>query len=541
MISLPLTVRLRSSRRDSDITAQVHDLSFRSTIPGGFASCTLSLSRPLEIQPDDIEYFGSVYIYDGRHGGVIWEGRLEDPGRTAGDGGEVWSISATGPMAHASDVTLPLVYVDTSLEQWARAWYSTRGAQTENAEIDENTPALQIMAVEGTGVTAPPTQWLGEWIYRGIWFAGMTLGRIRIDHIEGGANTNLQVSLVSHLGGNPSNTLVTDNYSGTASTLVANNSTGAWIASHNVAGIQDARINTTITATANIWSQAYNIVVRASLLNADGSAVSAAQTVNTITPAEVFADLLGRALPKFDGANASINSSGSPIAQLAYPDGVTPAQVFEDMAVFDPAYYWAAWESNPTTKLYRFEYKPWPTTVRYEATTLDGFDSPGSAADLYNSVHVRWKDPNGRIKNTIVNSSVQVLTDAGLTRRAFIDLGDEIGHTSTATTAANNFLAEHQYPPNAGTLVVARKILDNDTGRMVSPWEILPGYLIRVAGVLPRVDSLNPTARDGVTIFKVLSVDFSSSDATATLELDSYSRTVSHQLKHLKNRRLRRR
>jgi hypothetical protein len=76
---------------------------------------------------------------------------------------------------------------------------------------------------------------------------------------------------------------------------------------------------------------------------------------------------------------------------------------------------------------------------------------------------------------------------------------------------------------------------------MVHPWELLPGHLIRVAGVVPRVDSLNPTARDGVTVFKVVSVEFSASNVSATLELDSYSRTVARQLAKLKAKRLRKR
>lgn len=539
MITLPLTVRLRSKRRDSDITAQVHDLSFRTVIPGGYASLSISLNRPLRIQPDDIEYYGSVYVYDGRSGATIWEGRLEDPGRTAGDAGEVWSITAVGPMAHASDQTLPLIYVDSSLDSWVRSRYNTKNALTESSEIDEDTPALQIRAAEGTSVT---TSWLGDWIHRGLWYAGMKLGRVRCDHIEGAVNTNLTLGLYTRVaGGSSPGALVSDTWDTTQDTLAANNGTSGWVDGHNVVSIRATRLSTTFTATDIYWSNIYNVVVRSALMNADGTDVAAAQTVNNIDPVEVVADLLGRVLTKYDGAFAVLNGSGVDITQLAYPDGITPAQVFDDLSVFDPAYYWAAWETNPYTGKWRFEYSPWPTTVRYEATTLDGFDSPGSATDLYNACHVRWKDARGRIMNTQVTSTCQILSDAGLTRRAYLDMSDEIGSFIGASQAGANFLAEHQYPPNAGTLTVARKILDNVTGRMVSPWEILPGGLIRVTGVLPRVDSLNPTARDGVTIFKVLSVDFNAGDATATLELDSYSRTVSHQLRNLKNKRLRRR
>jgi hypothetical protein len=60
---------------------------------------------------------------------------------------------------------------------------------------------------------------------------------------------------------------------------------------------------------------------------------------------------------------------------------------------------------------------------------------------------------------------------------------------------------------------------------MVMPWEIRPG-LIRVRGILPRIDALNASDRDGVTVFRIVSAEYRASDAAATLELDSYARTV---------------
>jgi hypothetical protein len=75
-------------------------------------------------------------------------------------------------------------------------------------------------------------------------------------------------------------------------------------------------------------------------------------------------------------------------------------------------------------------------------------------------------------------------------------------------------------------LSIGRPVIDNDTGRMVHPWELKPGHLIRVRGVMPRVDALNPTSRDGVTIFRIVSTEFNISDGIAILELDSFSRSL---------------
>lgn len=542
-LDLPLTVRIRTGRKDVDITAQVADLSFRSSIPGGFASATLTLSRPLDSQPEDIEYYARVYVYDGRNGETVWEGRLEDPGRGAGDAGEVWSITAIGPQAHAKDRVFPIIYVDTDLTRWGPSNTTTHGGRLERGELDEDTPTLECYANEGEPV---PTSWEATYTYRAIRYCGQRLARVRMDHVELGTSSNYQTIIKTRTGAGGGVVVASDNWNTTPNAISALYGSAGWVDGMDVVSIGAERNVSAGVADDLARTKLSGMSVRAALKNADGTDITsgAAYTVNNIDPVEVIADLLGRYLTKYDGPNAILIGSGVDITQMAYPNGITAAEVLDDLAVFDPAYYWAAWESDQTTDLYRFEYVPWPTTVRYEADIFDGFDSPGSASELYNAVVVRWlaggpgHHPPHWTRRT---QSVPTLTDAGLTREFLIDLSDEIGSSANAIRVGDNFLAEHRYPPNAGTLKVARPILDQDTGRMVSPWEILPGHLIRVRGVLPRVDGLNPTDRDGVTVFRIVAVDFSASDATATLELDSNPRTVAHALKSLRGRRHRKR
>src|SRR5205085_7027166 len=102
-----------------------------------------------------------------------------------------------------------------------------------------------------------------------------------------------------------------------------------------------------------------------------------------------------------------------------------------------------------------------------------------------------------------------------------IDLGDEPGSAANAQQVGDQFLAQHATPPNAGTLTVARRIRDLDTGRMVEPYEIRPGELVRVRGTRPYPDSLNASARDGVTVFRLVQTDWSDSDGTCRLSLDN--------------------
>jgi hypothetical protein len=535
--TMPIGIRLVNSATDVRIEEQVRDLTFRSSIPGGFASATISLDRPLSLAPPELELFTSVYVYDTRNAETLWEGTLEDPGRGSSTSGEIWELSAIGPAGHAKDAFAPYIFIDRSMDRWQRSGYSTVTAATDNVETTVFTPALQVSAEDGTPI---PTTWRGDWIYRSLFYTGQRIGRLGFAHTDGKNDANFRVGIVGRTGAGAETYNVTQAWSIAGTIASVNVGSGTWPTAADVVSIRTQRDTSSTTGDSSTWSWVYNLAIRAQLLNADGTTNTnpASYAVDWFEPVLAVADLLGRFLPRYDGANADLQGSGAIIDQLAYPDGASPAEILDDLMVYEPAYYWAAWETNPLTGKYRFEFVPWPTTVRYEATTFDGFNSPGSAADLYNKVVVRYLDPDGEIR-----AFTQTQTVAGLTwdRTFYIDLSDETGSDTNAATVAANFLEEHRYPPNAGTLTVARPILDNDTGRMVYPWEIKPGGLIRVSGVVPRVDSLNPSARDGVTVFKVVSVDFSTSTGSATLELDSYSRTVARALASLQNRRLRKR
>lgn len=544
-IHVPLTVRIKTRRRDNDITAQLSGLSFRTSIPGGFASLSMTLNRPLDFQPDDIEYYASVYVYDGRNGNTVWEGLLEDPGRGTGDQGEVWSITAVGPQSHTKDQTFPVIYVDTTLENWHRSRYCSVKSNTDigdfpdGADVGDGVPCILMSANEGAAIS---TSWLADMIYRFPSYFGQHIARVRADYVAGGASSNYQASIIGRSGDNPSDFSVKKNWVTSADVIYANLGTGIPTTENTVSFRAERNVSAT-TANDMAWVAFYNIAVRCTVFNANGTEnfSTTGYNVNNIDPVEVVADLLGRVLNKFDGTNAVLIGSGVDIYQLAYLDGATAADILEDISVFDPGFYWAAWETNPNTGKYRFEYVPWPSTVRYEADTDAGFDSPGSAADLYNAVNVRWKDAGGKTRHTTRTQFVQELSDAGKTRKFYIDLSDEMGILENAQYVGDNFLAEHQHPPNAGTLTVAVPIIDNVTGRMVYPWEIRPGHLIRVRGVSPRVDALNPTNRDGVTIFRIISTEYNTDSATVSLELDSYNRTVSRALASLQQRRPRKR
>jgi len=543
-LPIPLTVRLATSRGDRHVTADVRDLTVRWVDPGGYASCRISLDRPLTVQPDEIGYYGTITVYDARTGMVVWDGRQEDPGRSAGDG-QVWDLAAVGGQAHTRDVIRPLAYVDSSLQSWQRIDNVTPGGQdgvtSDPGDTTGNRQALVLRIPQGTAVVADSRVVVRNPLFAA---AGQKIARVAFSWDSGFNSTALYVQAVlSTTGVGTADTVYSVLFS-TAGGSTSEVITTDWSAGNNRDRIDLRLVDSTVIGNVNAdtwWASFYNVAVRALLLSKSGAEITSAAsyTANTVLASEVVADLLGRVLTQYDGANATITATTHGIDQLMYPDGVDAARVLSDLLALETGHTWRVWERNSAGR-YRFEFIARESSVRYEADVTDGYDSQGSADGLYNAVTVRWRDPGGEVQTTTVTGSSPALTAAGLTRQGSIDLGDEVGSAADATRAGQQWLAERAYAPNAGRLRIARPILDIQTGRMVQPWEIRPG-LIRVRGILPRPDALNASNRDGVTVFRIVASEYRTSDAAATLDLDSYPATVPQLLASMLSRPVTRR
>lgn len=526
-LPVPLAVRLKTARADKYVTRELRDLSFRIVVPGGFASCSIDLDRPLELDPDEFELYGSMIVYDTRDASVEWEGRIEDPGRGADERGRIWNINSVGGMAHASDRRAPLVYIDQDLQDFVeRARLSKHAGRTETMQDSNDTPALKFSFDRGTVLL--------QYEYVGLRYQrmienGLKLGAVNYTWDGGVTDADFAVRAHVRTGLAGASTLIRANLLNAAGSGLSRKAvTTDWPNGANVLELTLWEIGAGGTGAGGVPDDVHyalfgTVSVQQLRRDASGNELTGIGNypADTVTSAQVVADLLGRLLPKYDGANAAIAAGTYGIDQLMYENGITPAEVLGDiMDNFETDKFWAAWETGPTG-LYRFEWTSWPTSVRYECDASDGFSAPGSAVDLYNKVHVRRTGPNGRTKTVTRNRAVQALTDAGLTREATIDLADEISSAANAVRAGDQFLAQHATAPNQGTLQIRRPILDILTGQMVQPWQLRPGNLIRVRDVRPRIDVLNPTDRDGVTIFRVYAVNYEASSNTASLELDS--------------------
>lgn len=530
-LGVPLAVRITTARADVHITRWIRgDLVFREVAAGGYANATMSINRPLNVRPDELHHFARVTVYDAE--GVVWAGRLEDLDVEDGGDGQVWRLACMGSSVHAGDKTFPIVYVRRATEGWQRSSFSSTDTKTGSFRVDE---------------TVGGNQSVGIWLAFPGGFAVTTNKRIAAVLTELAA-TGQKLALVnyqwdcgfSNASGDWKITLMTED--GTVARNENPNTAGAggsvavigtnWSSGQQYPFLMLRYLGAggSVSDTDVAWVVFDEVVVVGTRYNRDGTEKTSGygSSDTTILASTVVEDLLGRVLGDvYDATGAVVDTTTYGITELAWPDGITAAGVLGRLMELEPGYRWGAYEPNGDG-LYRFEWTAWPSEVRYEADTVDGYDAPSSAGDLYNEVRVFYLDGRGKPKSVTVTQTVPELDDAGLTRQARLEL--DSGTDDDATQAGTEFLAEHAKPPARGTLTVARPIFDRLAGRWVQPWQIRAGELIRVRSVQPRAEALTATGRDGISVFKIAAREYRAASAAARLELDEYTLSTARAL-----------
>ncbi|WP_163168112.1 hypothetical protein [Arthrobacter sp. Alg241-R88] len=536
-LAVPLTVTVGGV----DITREIQSMSFRKEAIGGVRSIAFSLSRSLT-DLNGLDPLAKVVVSDGRNAMPIAEGRFSDSGRSADASGQRWDCVAFGPAQHASDITTPLIYVDTSLEGWVFhvIELSGAGATFQASAAPGVTAGLQGLVAAWEDGTLVATNSAVSIRYSRIMDAGMKVARLAYNWGAGVTAAGWVLEAIYSTDGNwaGSDVGTPDAFNvagGTRAAVVVTNFANG----RNVADIRTRWNAGAATVTGSTtWVYTTPPQVEALRLNKSGVEVTTGYA-GFIYPHQIVEDLLGRLLPEFDGAGATVNQGSTfPITQMAYPDGVTATQVLEDLMGFAPAYRWYTLPSASDAG-YRFAWEPWPAEVRYEATLDDGGSFPLSTQNVYNEVIVLWRDEAGRTRTTERTLACALLDKHSLIRKTMINLGSEAGTLAQAQAAGDNFLAAHNVPQNSGTLSVARPIRDVITGAMVNPWELEAGELVRVQGIEAYPDAFNASANDGLGVFRIHAVDYNAEENMATLALDSDPRETEDKLVALTNQRTR--
>lgn len=513
----PLTVRISDGVHDQQVTRLVEGLRFTKTAPGGHHSASVSIDAP-EGLFGDLGPADRLFIYDGRNARTVWDGYVENPGRVTVAGGARYDLSAMGGVVLASDNARAVAFRSTEIS--GPHWQRHQGHPDATLEVDgaiiPGSDCIKSLIPPRTvlTLTGPHSADMGN---RTLALTGQRLHSATVLSRGGRTATGYFIGLyaITTLADSISHFLPLTTSDATL-TITPAGSLGVGAAV--VVGIQLGDPAEDLDVADDTWGAFRDFVLTPTLVTARG--VDAVPVdVRTVRAHEVAAHVVGALLPQVDGASASIEASTYPIDNLSYLSAVKPYDILDDLALYEPDFLWEILESNSSGK-HRFAYRAWPTAPRYEISGRD-FTESGGESDLCNRIVVSWADEAG-----VEQTTVRTVTVAALGSRVKdaepISLPEGQGSLANAQRIGDEVLSALNTPTRSGTAVIRQPILDRLSGTMVMPWEIEPGYLVRV--------------RDMGVDLRLTEMTYDDADCTASLTLGTPTLTLAQRLARLRRR-----
>lgn len=520
---------------DELFTNFASNIQTKNIAEGGFASVTFNVKRKLDQSLFDA--FTDVMTFDPETGEQTGGGRLLTQGRN--DDG-TWKVTCLGEgLASLQDVTTPAFYIDKTLDFWRLHSRTTRRLSASVSTYPGyNDSVLMCQVTEGQVIAVGSDLVM---VNRLPELCDMSIGAIGFEHKSGVSSTTWQLRLRAYNAAMSGGETFSHNWAtALSSRIVKVVGTDITSALRPIAAFEWERITSTVTSTDDSWSAVRDPIIQAEIYNADGTLKTTGYTSEWFYPYEIATDWVVRHCPRLDADAGWVSTASTEqVEQMAYVDGVHGMQLLADLKEIEAGYTWQVWEQGDNGR-WPFYYQPFPTTVQYEASATNGFNAPSPSSEIYNKVTVTGKAANGRDLNLTLTSTVDSLDAASITREATISLGSEVWSTAAATKVGNEFLADHEFPPNAGTITISQPIYDNLSGRWIKPCNVRAGGLMRVHGIQPSPDTLNTTAPDGVTVFRVVSATHDNDSNSVVCELDAYELTESRAITELTRARTRR-
>jgi hypothetical protein len=544
---VPLGVRFFNYHNGVErwITEWIGDITYRSVVPGGYASATIPLHIPHAAGADQLgfsriaEMFNRIQIIDLGSCEVVWEGRIEDPARQVDP--DTWQIGALGSMIAASDVNRPVMYADSLLDRWTPGETITSDgsfgdvvpSNTENSKDDDGRTLITVLQHKSWF-----TDYEDEYSWRyDLYGFPQAVARIKTT-LEGGTTVTLPspmtpsdlrmllgTSGVPHLdntafgatSGNTKTNVVGTDWTDIDSQFFVFGrclSTGG--------GPTGDTTQWEVPSSGRTEMKLRNPIVIGMRRDRTGAKLTTAASYphDYVTVSEVVEDVVGRFLNGgwYEGGintpwpgsvrdeDIYIDTSDTTqILNLVYADGATAADILNDLCEqVQTDAYWAIWESTTGIQTtgqylgYRFEWVTWPDNWGYSATSEDGLESQPNGDSVFNYLTYRYQDQNDNntwhVQNWwLGNEMAPELLTGGFTRAVTVNKEDPTDST-TATTNTLAALQNARKVLNAGTLTVRRPVAMFDSGvsgnggacRMVPPYAIKPGKLVMISDLLPR-------------------------------------------------------
>lgn len=457
-----------------------NDLTFSTSIPGGFKDLTTSLLRQITVDYADLNLFDTVRAY-GPGNQTAWEGRVQQFPRSHGQGFSI-TPGAVGWAAHLrDDPSFREIYVDRDMTRCTEATLARKVALAA-----AGIPQGKVPVTIGTGgiVWTPPNEALpASEITEVMYDAGPGIAVTSVGYAgtRNGTFTNFEAPYL--LAANTETSL-------NASAALTLDGTSHFATLGTPCRYIGLRTFTTGAVTpAAGCQQSYTALAVFGSHGLAGHALASDPGMFGFYASDVVANIVTRTAPLL--SLGQIDATTFAIPHLVFTDPTTG----EDAILSVNAYHQYDWGVYDNKKF--FYRQPDPDTLTWEARLSEGaqLELEGDTAEqVFNGVYVSYTDPTGVQRTVGPPGASADATDAslqdtsasnpvnahGIPRRWALLNISQITTQAGAIQLGYVWLAEHSLPQRRGTLTLTGDATHPTEGK-VPAWRMRAGDFVRIS------------------------------------------------------------
>lgn len=459
-------------------------ISFTTSMPGGFGTCTLSLPRRLDKEYPDLNLLDTIKIL-GPGNEIAWEGRVQGLPRSQQDTFSI-TVECVGWSAHLMDDTsFREIYRDIELGNWAEP---SRARSEALGETKPTNGSSEVKVDPTTGLPSLRLHIDGTWATGVIpraeaWYdAGpsVLVGAIYYD-FSGYNSVAFQLFWQS----STSDVTATEGSSDLYSSITGSGTAAPAAARRFFGWIWEFE-----TSPGGTDGKEYFVDLRhLTVYGNHGLTLHGAEPEAGFLASDVMANVISRAAPLL--STAGIEPTSFPIPQLIFREATTAQAVIEAANAYH-LWEWGVWENKTF-----FLREPSSERLCWVARLSDGaeLDLEGTqVADVYNGVYVQYSDPSGTTKTAAppgsgADTESELLQDTSTTNpvnaHGIPKKWAQLSLSQTATSASavqlgQVFLGEKSLPQRRGNLTLTTTVR-HPTGGDRPAWEVRAGDYVRIA------------------------------------------------------------